>query len=149
IVTPIVKMTEAMTQLAGGNNDIDVPALDRGDEVGRMAKAVAVFKDAAIEKLRLAHDADTLRETTERQRIAHDAEKAREAADIEFAMDSLATGLANLANGDVAYRLEKPFAGRLDRLRSDFNQALDKLQGALRAVGENASAISAGATEIR
>lgn len=149
IVTPIVGMTEAMTQLAGGNNDIDVPALDRGDEVGRMAKAVAVFKDAAIEKLRLARDTDALRETAERDRLANDAHKAREAAEIEFAMDSLATGLANLANGDVAYRLEKPFASRLDRLRTDFNQALDKLQAALRAVGENASAISAGSAEIR
>ena len=149
IVTPIVEMTDAMAQLAGGNNDIEVPALDRGDEVGRMAAAVAVFKDAAIEKLRLSRDTDALRETTERERLANDAEKAREAAEIEFAMDSLAAGLANLANGDVAYRLEKPFAGRLDRLRSDFNQALDKLQDALRAVGDNASAISAGAAEIR
>ncbi|WP_117190775.1 methyl-accepting chemotaxis protein [Rhizobium terrae] len=149
IVAPIVGMTDAMTQLAGGKHDIDVPALDRTDEVGRMAKAVAVFKNAAIEKQLLARDADALRETTERERLAHDAEKAREAADIEFAIDSLATGLANLANGDVAYRLERPFADRLDRLRTDFNQALGRLQSALRAVGENASAINAGAGEIR
>ncbi len=149
IVTPIIGMTEAMTSLAGGNHNIDVPALDRGDEVGLMAKAVAVFKDAAIEKQRLAHDADALRETNERERLSNDAQKAKEAAEIEFAMDSLASGLASLANGDVAYRLEKPFSGRLDRLRTDFNQALEKLQAALRAVGDNASAISAGAVEIR
>ena len=149
IVTPIVGMTEAMTQLAGGNHDIGVPALDRADEVGRMAKAVVVFKDAAIEKQLLARNADALRENAERERLANDAEKAREAADIEFAIDSLASGLANLANGDVAYRLERPFADRLDRLRIDFNQALGKLQTALRAVGENASAINAGSAEIR
>ena len=149
IVTPIVGMTEAMAALAGGNHDIKVPALDRTDEVGRMAKAVAVFKDAAIEKQLLARDAEALRENSERERLANDAQKAREAAEIEFAIDSLATGLASLANGDVAYRLEKPFAGRLDRLRTDFNQALGKLQSALQAVGENASAISAGAGEIR
>ena len=149
IVTPIVGMTEAMTELAGGKHDIDVPALDRTDEVGRMARAVAVFKDAAIEKLTLARDADALRESSERERYANDTSKAREAADIEFAIDALATGLTSLANGDVAYRLEKPFAGRLDRLRTDFNQALGRLQSALQAVGENASAISAGAGEIR
>jgi len=149
IVKPIVGMTEAMTSLAGGNHNIEVPALERGDEVGRMAKAVTVFKDAAIEKQALARDADALRETSERERRNNDAQKAREAADIEFAIDALATGLASLADGDVAYRLEKPFSGNLDRLRTDFNQALGRLQAALQAVGENASAISSGAGEIR
>ncbi|WP_037084939.1 methyl-accepting chemotaxis protein [Rhizobium sp. CF080] len=149
IVKPIVGMTEAMTSLAGGNHDIEVPALERGDEVGRMAQAVTVFKDAAIEKQVLARDADALRETSERERRSNDAQKAREAADIEFAIDALATGLASLADGDVAYRLEKPFSGNLDRLRTDFNQALGRLQSALQAVGENASAISSGAGEIR
>jgi methyl-accepting chemotaxis protein len=149
IVTPIVGMTEAMSRLAGGDNDIAVPALERSDEVGRMAKAVAVFKDAAIEKLRLSRDADHLRETADRDRQNAEAQKAREAAEIEFAVDSLATGLASLANGDVAYRLETPFSGKLDRLRTDFNQSLEKLQAALRSVGENASAINAGASEIR
>ena len=149
IVTPIVGMTQAMSRLAGGDNDIVVPALERGDEVGQMAKAVAVFKDAAIEKLRLSRDADHLRETADRERQAAEAQKANEAAEIEFAIDSLATGLASLANGDVAYRLETPFSARLDRLRVDFNQSLEKLQAALRSVGENASAINAGASEIR
>ncbi|WP_105426121.1 methyl-accepting chemotaxis protein [Neorhizobium tomejilense] len=149
IVKPIVGMTDAMTSLAGGNHDIQVPALERGDEVGRMAKAVTVFKDAAIEKQRLARDADMLRDTSERERLDNDAQKAREAANLEFAIDALATGLASLADGDVAYRIEKPFSGNLDRLRTDFNQALGRLQSALQAVGENASAISSGAGEIR
>jgi methyl-accepting chemotaxis protein len=149
IVSPILGMTNAMTQLASGNHNIDVPATDRADEVGQMAKAVAVFKDAAIEKQALSRDADALRETTERQRVANDAEKAREAAEVEFAIDSLATALAKLAEGDVAYRLDKPFVGRLDRLRIDFNQSLGRLQAALQAVGENAAAINAGASEIR
>ncbi|CDZ57301.1 methyl-accepting chemotaxis protein [Neorhizobium galegae] len=149
IVKPIVGMTDAMTSLAGGNHDIQVPALERGDEVGRMAKAVTVFKDAAIEKQRLARDADILRDTSERERLDNDAQKAREAANLEFAIDALATGLASLADGDVAYRIEKPFSGNLDRLRTDFNQALGRLQAALQAVGENASAISSGAGEIR
>jgi methyl-accepting chemotaxis protein len=149
IVTPIVGMTRAMTALAAGDNRIEVPALGRGDEVGEMAKAVAVFKDAAVEKLRLSQQADELRQTSDQERQANDARKAREAAEIEFAMNSLAHGLSSLADGDVAYRLEKPFADHLDRLRGDFNQALGKLQDALEGVGRNASAINAGAAEIR
>ncbi len=149
IVTPIVGMTRAMTELAGGNHHIEVPALDRGDEVGQMAKAVAVFKDAAIEKLRLSSETEQMRETSDRERQENDARKARETAEIEFAMNSLAQGLSKLAEGDVAYRLANPFADHLDRLRVDFNQALERLQDALESVGRNASAINAGAAEIR
>ena len=149
IVTPIVGMTDAMTRLAGGDNSIDVPALDRGDEVGSMAKAVAVFKDAAIEKIRLSKDADAMRSSAERERQANDEQKARETGEIEFAIDALAKGLSSLASGDVASRLETPFAGRLERLRVDFNGAVEKLQSVLRSVGQNATAINSGANEVR
>ncbi|WP_207461752.1 methyl-accepting chemotaxis protein [Azospirillum sp. SYSU D00513] len=45
---PIVSMTRAMTALAGGDRTVAVPGLERGDEVGGMAKAVQVFKDGLI-----------------------------------------------------------------------------------------------------
>ncbi|KAB0676888.1 HAMP domain-containing protein, partial [Aureimonas leprariae] len=47
IVAPIGAMTAAMRRLAGGDLTADVPSTDRRDEVGAMAKAVQVFKDAA------------------------------------------------------------------------------------------------------
>jgi methyl-accepting chemotaxis protein len=53
IVPPIRKMVEAMGQLARGNHAVEIPALERTDELGTMAKAVQVFKAGAIEKLRL------------------------------------------------------------------------------------------------
>ncbi|MCJ8517566.1 methyl-accepting chemotaxis protein [Pseudorhizobium tarimense] len=149
IVIPIVGMTHAMSQLASGNNNINVPALNRGDEVGRMAQAVAVFKDAAIEKRRLERESEAARAAAERDRLSNEELKAREAGQLEFAVDSLAKGLSNLSNGDVAYRIDAPFAGNLDRLRVDFNEAVAKLQAALQSVGANASAINAGADEIR
>ena len=149
IVRPIVGMTSAMGRLAGGENDIDVPALDRQDEVGRMAQSVLVFKDAAIEKLRLSGETDRMRSDAERQRQANDEQKAREETELRFAIDGLAGGLSNLANGNVAVRITTPFASQFDRLRNDFNNAVEKLQGALQSVGRNASAINAGAGEIR
>lgn len=149
IVSPIVGMTNAMSELAAGNNNINVPALGRGDEVGEMAKAVAVFKDAAIEKVRLEQESGSIRAAADRERTSNDEIKAREASQLEFAVDSLAKGLSNLANGDVAYRIEMPFTGNLDRLRVDFNEAVVKLQEALQSVGANAAAINAGADEVR
>ncbi len=51
---PIVAMTETMTSLAGGNRTVEVPGLERGDEIGGMAKAVQVFKDSLIRADELA-----------------------------------------------------------------------------------------------
>ncbi|MBC2772933.1 CHASE3 domain-containing protein [Rhizobium sp. AQ_MP] len=149
IVTPITGMTNAMSRLAAGDHAIDVPALDRGDEVGRMAQAVLVFKEAAIESARMSSERRALREEAEAERQKAEAEKAREAEEVRFAMTELAKGLSALSDGDVVFRLQQPFAAHLDSLRGNFNDSLDKLQAALRTVGANAHAIHAGAAEIR
>ncbi|ULR43294.1 methyl-accepting chemotaxis protein [Rhizobium sp. K102] len=149
IVRPVVGMTAAMDRLAGGQNDLEVPAVERGDEIGRMAQSVLVFKQAAIEKLRLAGETDRMRGDAERQRQASDEQKAREEGELRYAVDALAGGLAGLAVGDVAARIQTPFAPQYDSLRNDFNNAVEKLQAALESVGRNASAINAGAGEIR
>jgi methyl-accepting chemotaxis protein len=149
IVTPITGMTDAMGRLAAGDHAVVVPAVDRGDEVGLMAKAVLVFKDAAIESARMADERRSMREQADAERQKTEAEKANEAEEIRFAMAELEQGLTALANGDVALRLDRPFAPRLDSLRGNFNESVDKLQGALRTVGANAQAINAGAAEIR
>jgi methyl-accepting chemotaxis protein len=48
ITRPINRLTQAMTTLAGGSTDITVPAIDRGDEIGDMARAVQVFLNQAL-----------------------------------------------------------------------------------------------------
>ncbi|MGV1951272.1 methyl-accepting chemotaxis protein [Agrobacterium vitis] len=149
IVNPITGMTVAMSKLASGDHGVDVPAINRGDEVGRMAKAVLVFKDAAIEKLRLTQETDSMRRRSEEEQQAAQAQKQQEADEISFVVVQLAEGLAALANGNVAHRLTVPFVERLDGLRVNFNESLSKLQAALKTVGANAQAINAGAAEIR
>ncbi len=62
---PISAMTGAMRELAGGNLDVEIPAKDRGDEIGAMAATVQVFKENAQEKLRMEA---RQREEEERQR---------------------------------------------------------------------------------
>jgi methyl-accepting chemotaxis protein len=46
---PITAMTEAMRRLAGGEMSADIPGVERKDEIGKMASAVLVFKDNALE----------------------------------------------------------------------------------------------------
>ncbi len=48
ISRPISSMTATMGEIAGGNLDIEIPALANRDEIGDMARTVVVFKDALI-----------------------------------------------------------------------------------------------------
>jgi methyl-accepting chemotaxis protein len=66
ISRPVVAMSSAMRELANGNFTVQLPGLDRNDEVGQMARAVEGLKVQAIAKAE--------RETAERE------EKNRELA---------------------------------------------------------------------
>jgi len=50
ISRPVVAMSEAMRELAVGNFEVQLPGLDRRDEVGRMAHAIQDFKVQAVAK---------------------------------------------------------------------------------------------------
>jgi adenylate cyclase len=49
IIRPLESITRAMTVLAGGDTSVDIPGRMRTDELGRMAQALGVFRDTAIE----------------------------------------------------------------------------------------------------
>lgn len=84
ITKPVGRMTDAMTKLAGGDTTVEVPGLDRADEIGSMAASVEEFKQNALERIRLekesreAEQAQIKREEEERAAAA-----AREAEEIE------------------------------------------------------------------
>ncbi|MGQ3254171.1 methyl-accepting chemotaxis protein, partial [Agrobacterium sp.] len=82
-------------------------------------------------------------------RIEREKQKAKEAADVQFAVDNLATALSKIAEGDVTYRIVQPFVAGLDGIRGDFNRAAEQLQSTLTQVAQNARGIDAGANEIR
>jgi methyl-accepting chemotaxis protein len=53
IAGAVQAMTRAMQALAQGDTKVEIPARGRGDEIGAMAAAVQVFKESAIERIRL------------------------------------------------------------------------------------------------
>jgi methyl-accepting chemotaxis protein len=56
ISRPILAITAAMRDLAHGKLEIELPVNQRQDEVGEMARAVAVFKDNAVRMQRMQAD---------------------------------------------------------------------------------------------
>ncbi|MGQ3074835.1 MAG: methyl-accepting chemotaxis protein [Ferrovibrionaceae bacterium] len=80
ITRPVKAMTSAMTELAAGNKEIEVPARENRDEIGQMAQAVEVFKQNAIEAERLAAEAERQRAEQEEMKRAQE-QRDREAAE--------------------------------------------------------------------
>jgi len=149
ITTPIARLRERMVSLAGGETTTEIDGMGRGDEVGQMAKAVQVFRENALERLRLEQETEANRSLSEKDRIERELQKANEAADVKFAVENLAAGLSKLSEGDVSYRIGQPFTATLDSVRNDFNMSAEKLQAALTRVAQNAGGIGAGANEIK
>lgn len=149
ITGPIDRLRSRMMMLASGNTSDEVPGLQRKDEIGEMASAVAVFRDNAVDRIRLENQAEEGRTLSEREARARDVSKARDDADTKAAVDALALGLTRLSEGNIAYRIHENFVDHLDSLRQNFNASLEKLQETLIAVGSNANVISSGAEEIR
>ncbi|TBZ19019.1 methyl-accepting chemotaxis protein [Rhizobium leguminosarum] len=149
IAGPMMQLRQRMTRLAEGDTTSDVSGLDRGDEVGQMAKAVSVFRDNAIERARIEARAEADRDVSDNERRDREAQKAREASELDRAVTALGDGLRRLAAGDLASHIAEPFVAHLDALREDFNNSVEKLNETMHTVGANARAIGAGANEIR
>ena len=148
IVRPISSITGSMRGLAAGDTQTEIPFAGRQDEIGEMAAAVSVFRDNAIERAALERQAEETRSLSETERQAREAQKAREAAEVQFAVDQLASGLQRLSDGDLVVHINERFADHLDPLRLNFNQSVSRLKEAMRAVSENARSIDAGANEM-
>lgn len=70
VTGPLLSTVKVMKRLAEGDNDVEVQGLDRKDEIGQMAGAVQIFKDNAIERLRLQSE-------SEKEQEAHTARQNR------------------------------------------------------------------------
>lgn len=67
ITKPMVSMTESMEKLAAGDLDIEIPARDQTDEIGKMAKAVKIFQKNAIEKIQLEEEQEKIKIRNEKE----------------------------------------------------------------------------------
>jgi methyl-accepting chemotaxis protein len=130
ITTPIANLQARMKTLAEGNNAAEVPGTDRGDEIGAMAKAVLVFREAAVEK----EQADAAK------KIA-DAEQQR-------VVSTLETNLVKLAQGDLTSEINEAFSPTYESVKTNFNAAVGELRSLIGTVMESAMTIRTGSGEI-
>lgn len=72
ILGPISALQTTMLSLADGDLEIEVPATDRGDEIGSMAGTVQVFRENALERARSEEEATRTAKENMRIKVALD-----------------------------------------------------------------------------
>jgi len=124
IYRPLRNMTQVMEVLASGDLSVAVPDTDRRDEVGGMARSVAVFKEAMnqAERLRQAQEAE--RQRGEREKIA--------------ALQKMADTVENEARSAVQ---------RVASLTDRMNDNAGGMMQSATAVGANSQSVAAAAAQ--
>ncbi len=148
VVRPVQGITRYMADLAAGDYDQAVPFAGRGDELGDMAKSVAVFREGVLERRTLRDEQEAARRRAEAARQAEEAERRSAEEQRERAMRNLGLGLDRLSAGDVGYRIAAAFAPEYERLRTDFNGTAEKLTTMLGEIGRSSGGVDIGAQEI-
>ncbi|MDT3687575.1 MAG: methyl-accepting chemotaxis protein [Pseudorhodoplanes sp.] len=148
LIRRLMALGETMRRLSSGENDIAVPAVEDRDELGEMARAVLVFRDAAIEKARLEAQAAEDRRQAEEERQRNEAAKAEAARQVAQVVDGLGRGLERLAQGDLTYRVRENWADEYRKIQGDFNGAIDQLHETLKAIADSTREVSNAASEI-
>ncbi len=145
---PIGQITAAMRRIADGMLETSISGEQRRDEIGDMARALGIFKENAISKIRIEEQSDEERAAAEHERQRNDAEKRELDRQIDYAVSELAAGLERLAQGDISATIDTPFIGRLEQLRQDFNSSLSRLQQTLSQVRNNVEMIQSNGAQM-
>ncbi|MGB3813231.1 MAG: methyl-accepting chemotaxis protein [Shinella sp.] len=141
LTRPIHQLVRAMTDLAAGNTEIQLPRENRADEIGDMVRSVAVFRTAALEKEALERSSTETRDHAAREQRAQEAAKAEQQRQVQEAVETLGAALERLSAGDLSTVIDHAFAEGLDELRVDFNTSVRRLAETIAAVSSNARSI--------
>jgi methyl-accepting chemotaxis protein len=148
IAKPLGRVVAAQERVAADDLQFDLKEADRADEIGRLARGVLGARDSALERKRLAAEAEARRKS-DQEELQRKAEHDRKyIAEFEHFMGSLTKALEHLSDGDLTYRLTSAFAAEYEKIRGNFNGSVEKLQQTMLHVSANTSAIRAGTKEI-
>ena len=139
ITVPIRRMTHAMTRLAEGDVQREVPHRDRKDEVGDMAKALSVFKAKTEEVL-------ALKEETERKE-AEAAAQRREARHEMASSFEHASGEA-IADLHAASRDLTPTAESMAELAEDTRCKTENAVAAMQQTSRNVETVASASEQL-
>ncbi|MGN6487132.1 MAG: HAMP domain-containing protein, partial [Devosia sp.] len=132
VTRPVGRLTQAMTALAEGNLELEVPGRNRRDELADMAAAVEVFRANAATMRELA--------AVEAGSQAEQAEHARRMAHLQA---DIAGAVEAALRGDFSQRLVAEFGEpEFDALALSVNQLMASVDAGLGETGEVLAALA-------
>lgn len=152
---PITRMTGVMKSLADGDLSVEVPELDRRDEIGAMGRAVEVFKVNALERARL--EQETARQ--EANKLAHNRKLSDMLEAFKVSVDEVISAtnstVSDLSEASRTLRaMAAEAAGRSEEARLSSANTSQSIQNVAAASEQLAASIaeisakSANATEV-
>jgi methyl-accepting chemotaxis protein len=138
----------AMGRLSDGDTEVAIPCAADRNETGRIAAALAVFREGIVERNRLQAEADVVHEDNARRLAETEAAFTAAGRAQATVVELLRHGLSALARGDLTARIEAEVADEHRQLKADFNAAAGGLQEALQRITDKASGVRINAGEI-
>ncbi|WP_315731772.1 methyl-accepting chemotaxis protein, partial [Bradyrhizobium sp. SZCCHNR3109] len=148
---PIRGMTDRMQSLASGELEQPIPGGEQRDEIGRMARAVEVFRDNALAVRRMEQEAAAQREAAEADRNRMMAELASR---FEQGMQGVITGVGGRADqmgssaSDLA-RVAERGRGLAEAVANRAEQASVNVQTVASATQELAASIREISSQVQ
>jgi len=142
---PLSALCHRLEALQKGQVEVDAPWASRGDDIGQISRAVLAFRDAAVQKRDAEAQSLAMRAAAEQERQAAADQQAAIAAEDAVVVTALGAGLAALAKGDLAHRIDAAFAPRSHQLKEDYNAALTALAETMAEIASSAVAVRQGA----
>jgi methyl-accepting chemotaxis protein len=144
----LISLAQGMRRLANGELDAEIVGRGRPDEIGQMAEALMAFREAAIRNTALEGQAKADRDAIETARASTEAERDRAAKSQAQVVGAVGLGLEKLSSGDLTFRLQDTFSADYEKLRADYNVAMDKLHETITTVISRTEGLRSGSTEI-
>ncbi|MCA1405214.1 HAMP domain-containing protein [Ensifer sp. IC3342] len=141
---PLKRVTETMTRLANGDLEVAIEGRNRGDEIGDMVRSVAVFRDNALENVRLEREAEAARTLSAEEQARRSQERARIEAEQMQALNALSDVLAQLAAGNLEEGMAEDLPADYVIMARTYNNAVEALRATLTDVRLVAEEISGG-----
>ncbi len=143
---PATRLTKVMGRLAEGDTGVAIDGTERGDELGAMARAVQVFKDNAIEKIRLEAEQEEAKRRAEAERKASFAALAdRFEAEVKGVVDGVASSATEMQASSGAL---SAVAEQTSQQASAVAQAADQATGSVQTAAAAAEELTASIAEI-
>jgi len=146
ISRPLNKIRDTMVVLAEGDKSVEIPGVDRKDEVGEMARTLGHFKDSLL-KAEQAED-EARREREDKRRLEAQREQKEHEAEQMAQAERKRQEEETLANAKRKDEIITQFDEHIVQVIDVLGSASTKMQASAQSMSESADQTNAQATAV-